>query len=119
MIQNHTYLNVADNTGAKSLMCITVLSRKSKFASLGDILVGVVKFCFYIFRINLFFFINFFLNLYFFIAIPNMLVKKSEIVKAVVVRTKKGFQREGLNLIKFSENAVVIINSDKSPRGTV
>lgn len=52
-------------------------------------------------------------------AIPNMLVKKSEIVKAVIVRTKKGFQRDNLNLIRFDDNAAIIINSDKSPRGTL
>nr|YP_009540886.1 ribosomal protein L14 [Phacus inflexus]AYQ93322.1 ribosomal protein L14 [Phacus inflexus] len=95
MIQSQTYLNVADNTGAKRIMCINVLSSRSKYAKLGDIIVGVVK-----------------------DAIPNMSLKKSDIVKAVVVRTRKGLRRESGMLIRFDENAAVIINQDGSPKGT-
>nr|ALP86090.1 ribosomal protein L14 [Phacus orbicularis] len=95
MIQNQTYLSVADNTGAKKIMCINVLSNRSKYAKLGDLIVGVVK-----------------------IATPNMAVKKSDIVKAVIVRTKKAVRRESGLLIRFDDNAVVIVNADKSPRGT-
>lgn len=95
MIQSQTYLNVADNTGAKKIMCINILSSRSNYAKLGDVIVGVVK-----------------------DAIPNMALKKSDIVKAVVVRTRKGLRRESGMLIRFDENAAVIINQDGSPKGT-
>jgi large subunit ribosomal protein L14 len=97
MIQQETRLAVADNTGAKELLCIKVLGgTKRKYANIGDIIVAVVK-----------------------EASPNMPVKKSDIVKAVIVRSKKGLRREDGSYIKFDENAAVIINpKDNSPRGT-
>lgn len=98
MIQPQSYLNVADNTGARKLMCIRVLKRSSKqMASLGDIIIGVVK-----------------------ESIPNMSIQKSEIVRAVVVRTSKGIRRLQHNgmTIRFDENAAVLINKEGIPRGT-
>lgn len=98
MIQPQSYLNVADNTGARKLMCIRVLKRSSKqTASLGDTIIGVVK-----------------------EAIPNMSIQKSEIVRAVVVRTSKGIRRLQHNgmTIRFDENAAVLINQEGIPRGT-
>ncbi|GIW21923.1 MAG: 50S ribosomal protein L14 [Candidatus Sericytochromatia bacterium] len=97
MIQQETRLVVADNTGAKELLCIKVLGgTRRRYANIGDIIVAVVK-----------------------DATPNMPVKKSDIVKAVIVRSKKGLRREDGSYIKFDENAAVIINpKDNSPRGT-
>ena len=95
MIQQQTYLTIADNTGAKKIMCIRVLGSNRKYARLGDIIVGVVK-----------------------EAIPNMLVKRSDVVKAVVIRTKKSIPRKDGTTIRFDDNAAVIINVDKNPRGT-
>lgn len=98
MIQPQSYLNVADNTGARQLMCIRVLNRSIKQKGrLGDIIIGVVK-----------------------EAIPNMSIKKSEIVRAVIVRTSKGIRRSQHNgmTIRFDENAAVLINKDGIPRGT-
>lgn len=96
MIQPQTYLNVADNTGAKKLMCIRVLGGNQKqSANIGDIIVAVVK-----------------------DAIPNMPFKKSDIVRAVIVRTRKGLKRDNGTVIRFDENAAVIINKEGSPRGT-
>nr|AEW13024.1 ribosomal protein L14 [Strombomonas acuminata] len=95
MIQLQTYLNVADNTGAQKVMCIKVLGSNRRYANIGDIIVAVVK-----------------------DAIPNMSVKKSDVVKAVVVRTVKGLKRESGMMIRFDENAVVLINNDNSPKGT-
>lgn len=94
MIQTQTFLNVADNTGAKKLMCIRILGQKQS-AKIGDIIIAVVK-----------------------DAIPNMPFKKSDIVRAVIVRTKKGLQRENGTFIRFDENAAVIINKEGNPRGT-
>ena len=96
MIQSFTRLAVADNSGAKELMCIKVLGgSKRRYASLGDVIVCSVK-----------------------KALPNGKVKKGQVVKAVVVRTKKEVQRADGALIRFDENAAVIIKDDKSPRGT-
>ncbi|MEB3327984.1 MAG: 50S ribosomal protein L14 [Candidatus Sericytochromatia bacterium] len=96
MIQQQTRLTVADNTGARELMCIRVVGGGNRtFANIGDIIVAVVK-----------------------DAIPNMPVKKSDVVKAVVVRSKKGMRRLDGSYIKFDENAAVIINKDNNPRGT-
>lgn len=95
MIQAQTYLNVADNTGAQKLMCIRILGSNRKYANIGDIIVAVVK-----------------------EAVPNMSVKKSDVVKAVVVRTLKGVRRESGMLLRFDENAAVIVNADGSPKGT-
>ena len=96
MIQMQTYLKVADNTGAKELMCIRVLggSRK-RYANIGDVVVASVK-----------------------KAAPGGTVKKGEVVRAVIVRSAKGLRREDGTYIRFDENAVVIIKEDKNPRGT-
>ncbi|ABC99356.1 large subunit ribosomal protein L14 [Thermostichus sp. MS-CIW-21] len=96
MIQQQTMLTVADNTGARKLMCIRVLgSSGRRYASLGDVIVGVVK-----------------------DALPNMPVKKSDVVKAVVIRTVDTVRRPDGMCIRFDDNAAVIINDDGNPRGT-
>ena len=96
MIQMQTYLKVADNTGAKELMCIRVLGgTRRRYANIGDVVVASVK-----------------------KATPGGVVKKGDVVKAVVVRTKKGARRKDGSYIKFDENAAVIIKEDKTPRGT-
>jgi len=96
MIQPQTRLRVADNSGAKEVMLITVLGgAKRDGASVGDIISASVK-----------------------SAAPDGTVKKKEVVKAVVVRTKKPVQRADGSTIRFDDNAVVIINADKNPRGT-
>jgi len=96
MIQVQTRLKSADNTGAKEMMCIKVLGGSwRKYANIGDVIVASVK------------------N-----AAPGGVVKKGEIVKCVVVRTKKGMRRTDGSYIRFDENAAVIIRDDKNPRGT-
>lgn len=96
MIQPQTYLVVADNTGAKEVMCIKVLGGTGrKYANIGDVIVCSVK-----------------------SATPGGVVKKGDVVKAVVVRSVKGVRRPDGSYIKFDENACVIIREDKSPRGT-
>ena len=95
MIQPQTILNIADNTGAKKILCIRVLGGNKKYANIGDIIIGVVK-----------------------ESLPRMSVKRSDIVRAVVVRTKKSVRRKNGMLIRFDDNAAVIINSDNNPRGT-
>ncbi len=96
MIQVETILKVADNTGARKLMCIRVLgSAFRRYARVGDIIVASVK-----------------------EAIPGGVVKKGDIVKAVIVRTAKEIKRPDGSYIKFDENAAVIINEQKNPRGT-
>ncbi|NOY59758.1 MAG: 50S ribosomal protein L14 [Calditrichaeota bacterium] len=96
MIQESSRLNVADNTGAKKVMCIRVLGgSKRKYASVGDIIVVSVK-----------------------QAIPNSPVKKGEVSKAVVVRTKKEKRRKDGSYIRFDENAAVLINDAMEPKGT-
>ncbi len=96
MIQPYSILKAADNSGAKRLMCIKVLGgSKKRYARVGDIIVASVK-----------------------DADPNGKVKKSDVVKAVVVRTKKEFRRIDGTYIKFDENAAVIINAQKEPVGT-
>ena len=95
MIQSQTYVNVTDNTGAKQLMCIRVLGNNRKVASIGDIIIGVVK------------------N-----ALPNMIIKRSEIVRAIIVRTKKTILRNDGMAIRFDDNAAVIITTDNNPKGT-
>ncbi|MBO8129559.1 MAG: 50S ribosomal protein L14 [Peptococcaceae bacterium] len=96
MIQVQTVLNVADNTGAKKMQCIQILGGSfRRYASIGDIIVCSVK-----------------------EAAPGGVVKKGDVVKAVVVRTKKEVRRSDGSYIKFDENAGVIIRDDKSPRGT-
>jgi len=95
MIQPQTYLTVADNTGAKQLMCIRVLGNNRKYANIGDIIIGVVK-----------------------DALPNMSIKRSNVVRAVVVRTKNTVKRADGMAIRFDDNAAVIINAENNPRGT-
>lgn len=96
MIQAESRLKVADNTGAKELLCIRVVGGSSrKYANIGDVIIATVK-----------------------KATPGGVVKKSDVVKAVVVRTKKGVGRADGSYIKFDENAAVIIKEDKNPRGT-
>ena len=96
MVQQESRLKVADNTGAKELLVIRVMgSSNKKFAAVGDVVVATVK-----------------------DATPNMTVKKSEVVKAVIVRTKHDIKRADGSVIRFDENAAVIINKDGNPRGT-
>ncbi|MBE7066094.1 MAG: 50S ribosomal protein L14 [Ruminococcaceae bacterium] len=96
MIQVQTRLKVADNTGAKELMCIKVLGgSKRRYANIGDIIVCSVK-----------------------AAAPGGMVKKGDVVKCVIVRTRKGVKRNDGTYIRFDENAAVIIKDDLNPRGT-
>lgn len=96
MIQQESYLKVADNTGAKELMCIRVLGGSGRrYANIGDVVVACVK-----------------------KAAPGGTVKKGEVVKAVVVRSVKGIRRADGSYIRFDENAAVIIKADKNPVGT-
>ncbi len=96
MIQPQTRLKAADNSGAKELMCVKVLGGSfRKFANIGDVIVCSVK-----------------------TAAPGGAVKKGEVVKAVIVRTKNGIRRDDGTYIRFDDNAAVIINTNKEPRGT-
>ncbi len=96
MIQQQTLMKVADNTGAKELMCIRVLGGSGRrYANIGDVVVCAVK-----------------------KAAPGGVVKKGDVVKAVVVRSVKGLRRADGSYIKFDENAAVIIREDNTPRGT-
>ena len=96
MIQQESRLKVADNTGAKEVLCIRVLGgTRRKYANIGDTIVATVK-----------------------SATPGGVVRKGEIVKAVIVRSKKGIQRKDGSYIRFDDNAAVIINDAKQPRGT-
>nr|YP_009105042.1 ribosomal protein L14 [Stichococcus bacillaris]AIT93679.1 ribosomal protein L14 [Stichococcus bacillaris] len=95
MIQPESFLNVADNSGARKLMCIRVLGKQNQSANIGDIIIAVVK-----------------------DAVPNMPLKKSDIVRAVIVRTCKGIRRSNGMTIRFDDNAAVIINKENNPRAT-
>ncbi len=96
MIQQESYLKVADNTGAKEIKCIRVLGgSKRKFGNIGDVIVASVR-----------------------KAQPGGTVKKGEVVKAVIVRTAKGVRRGDGSYVRFDENAAVLIRDDKNPRGT-
>ena len=96
MIQVESYLKVADNTGAKEIHCIRVLGgSKRKYGNIGDVIVASVR-----------------------KAAPGGTVKKGEVVKAVIVRTKRGVRREDGTYVRFDENAAVIIKEDKNPKGT-
>ena len=96
MVQMESYLKVADNTGAKEIHTIRVLGgSKRKYGNIGDIIVASVR-----------------------KATPGGTVKKGEVVKAVIVRTKRGVRREDGSYVRFDENAAVIIKEDKNPRGT-
>ena len=95
MIQEESYLKVADNTGAKEIHCIRVLGgSKRKYGNIGDLIVASVR-----------------------KAAPGGTVKKGEVVKAVIVRTKRGVRREDGSYVRFDENAAVIVKEDKNPRG--
>ena len=96
MLQQESYLKVADNTGAKEIHTIRVLGgSKRKYGNIGDIIVASVR-----------------------KAAPGGTVKKGDVVKAVIVRTKRGVRREDGTYVRFDENAAVIIKEDKNPRGT-
>ena len=96
MIQTESYLKVADNTGAKEIHCIRVLGgSKRKFGNIGDVIVASVR-----------------------KAAPGGTVKKGDVVKAVIVRTKRGVRRDDGTYVRFDENAAVIIKEDKNPKGT-
>ena len=96
MIHEESYLKVADNTGAKEIHCIRVLGgSKRKYGNIGDVIVASVR-----------------------KAAPGGTVKKGEVVKAVIVRTKRGVRREDGSYVRFDENAAVIIKEDKNPKGT-
>lgn len=96
MIQSQSYLNVADNSGARKLMCIRVLgSSNQQYARIGDMIIAVIK-----------------------EVVPNMPLKRSEVVRAVIVRTCKGLKRENGMMLRFDDNAAVVINQDGNPRGT-
>ena len=96
MIQQESRLKVADNTGAKELLCIRVMGGSTRrYASIGDVIVATVK-----------------------DATPGGVVKKGDVVKGVIVRTKRGVRRDNGTYIKFDDNAVVLIKDDNTPRGT-
>lgn len=96
MVQMQTYLKVADNTGAKELMCFRVLGgTRKRYANIGDVVVCSVK-----------------------KAAPGGTVKKGDVVKAVIVRSKQGLRRDDGSYIRFDENAAVLIREDRAPRGT-
>jgi large subunit ribosomal protein L14 len=96
VIQPQTYLTVADNSGAKKIMCIRVLGAGNRrYGFIGDKIIAVVK-----------------------DAIPNMAVKKSDVIEAVIVRTRHNIRRDSGMTIRFDDNAAVIINKDGNPRGT-
>jgi large subunit ribosomal protein L14 len=95
MIKPQSYLNVADNSGARKLMCIRVLGGGRQTATIGDVIIAVVK-----------------------DAIPNMPFKKADIVRAVIVRTSKGIRRQNGMMLRFDDNAAVVINKEGNPRGT-
>ena len=96
MLQQESYLKVADNTGAKEIKCIRVLGgAKRKYGNIGDVIVASVR-----------------------KAAPGGTVKKGDVVKAVIVRTKRGVRREDGSYVRFDENAAVIIKEDRNPKGT-
>ncbi len=96
MIQQESRLNVADNTGARELLCIRVLGGSARrYGGLGDIIVASVK-----------------------DAIPNGLVKKGDVVRAVIVRTRRAYRRPNGTYVRFEDNAAVIINNEGEPRGS-
>jgi large subunit ribosomal protein L14 len=95
MIYPQTMLTIADNTGAKKVMCIRILGGNKKYAEIGDTIIAVVK-----------------------EALPNMPIKRSDVIKAIVVRTKKSIRRQDGMYIRFDDNAAVIVNADNNPRGT-
>jgi large subunit ribosomal protein L14 len=95
MIQPQTYLTVADNSGARKIMCIRILGNNKQYGRIGDIIIGVVK-----------------------DATPNMPIKRSDVVRAVIVRTRHTLRRADGMSIRFDDNAAIIINKENNPRGT-
>nr|YP_010974790.1 ribosomal protein L14 [Lysiana exocarpi]WNR57367.1 ribosomal protein L14 [Lysiana exocarpi]WNR57432.1 ribosomal protein L14 [Lysiana exocarpi] len=96
MIQPQTHLNVADNSGARELMCIRIIGTSNRrYAQIGDIILAVIK-----------------------DAIPNMPLKRSEVVRAVIVRTCKELKRENGIIIRYDDNAAVVIDPEGNPKGT-
>ena len=95
MIYPQTILTVADNTGAKKIMCIRILGANRKYGKIGDTIISVVK-----------------------EAIPNMPIKRSNIVRAIIVRTSNSIRRNDGMYIRFDDNAAVIVNMENNPRGT-
>ena len=95
MIYPQTILTVADNTGAKKVMCIRILGGNKKYAEIGDTIIAVVK-----------------------EALPNMPIKRSERVRAIIVRTKKTIRRQDGMYIRFDDNAAVLVNMENNPIGT-
>nr|WLD06150.1 ribosomal protein L14 [Meringosphaera mediterranea]WLD06259.1 ribosomal protein L14 [Meringosphaera mediterranea] len=95
MIQPQTYLTVADNSGARKIMCIRILGNNKQYGKIGDVIIGVVK-----------------------DATPNMPVKRSDVVRAVIVRTRHTLRRVDGMSIRFDDNAAIIINKENNPRGT-
>ena len=95
MIYPQTMLTVADNTGAKKVMCIRVLGGSKKYAKVGDSIIAVVK-----------------------EALPNMPIKRSDVIRAIIVRTKKTIRRQDGMYIRFDDNAAIIVNAENNPRGT-
>jgi large subunit ribosomal protein L14 len=95
MIQPQTCLNAADNSGAKKVMCLRVLGSARKYGRVGDVIIGVVK-----------------------SSTPNLPVKRSDVIRAVIVRTKQPVHRKDGSRLLFEDNACVIINKDNNPRGT-
>lgn len=95
MIQPQTCLRVADNSGAKKLMCIRILRSNTSYGHVGDVIIGVVK-----------------------SATPNLTVKRSDVVRAVIVRTKHSIRRKDGSRLRFDDNASIILNKENNPRGT-
>ena len=96
MVQPQSFINAVDNSGARELVCIRVVGKgRNQISNIGDVIIAVVK------------------N-----ATPNMLLKKSDIVRAVIVRTRKGIKRKNGVFIRFDDNAAVIVNKENNPRGT-
>ncbi|VFQ59541.1 unnamed protein product [Cuscuta campestris] len=96
MIQSQTQLNVADNSGARKIMCIRIIgSSNRRYAHIGDIIVAVIK-----------------------DAVPNMTLEKSEVVRAVIVRTRKELKRDNGIILRYDDNAAVIIDKEGNPKGT-
>lgn len=96
MVQPQSFINAVDNSGARELICIRVVGKgRNQISNIGDVIIAVVK------------------N-----AAPNMLLKKSDIVRAVIVRTRKGIKRKNGVYLRFNDNAAVIVNKENNPRGT-
>jgi large subunit ribosomal protein L14 len=95
MIQPQSKLLIADNTGAKKIMCINILGSNKKYAQISDLIIGVVK-----------------------ESEPDVEIKKSSVIKAIIIRTKKKIKRKDQNLIRFDDNAAIIVNNKNEAKGT-